>query len=45
MRFESRGAIWTDDAKVLDPIVIANAVHVVEDEAHPLPSPDLTLTT
>src|SRR5689334_19320519 len=38
-----RVAVRTDDAEVLDPIVVANPVDVIEDERHVPPVPRLAL--
>src|SRR5665648_400743 len=40
---QRRRAVRTDDLQVLQTMVIANAVDVIEDQRHPLPSPDLGL--
>jgi hypothetical protein len=43
MRVERRGAVRAHDAQVLDPVVIADAVHVIEDQGHSAPAPHLAL--
>jgi hypothetical protein len=43
MGVERRSAVWTDDAQVLEPVVIGHAVDVVEDHAHRPSVPDLRL--
>ena len=36
-------AVWADDAKVLQAMVVSDPVDVVEDQRHPATSPDLAL--
>jgi hypothetical protein len=43
VRIERRRAVWADDAEVLKPVVVANAVHVIEDQAHRAATPGLVL--
>lgn len=43
MSFQSRSAVWTDDPKILDPVVVADAVDVVKDQADSLAVPELAL--
>ncbi len=43
MRIERSGAVGTNDAQVLESIVVADPVRVVEDESHPPPTPDFAL--
>ena len=45
MRVESGGAVRADDAQVLDPVVVAHTVNVVEDEADRAPVPVFVLPT
>jgi len=40
---ERRSAVRAHDAQVLDPIVVADAVDVIEDQRHASPAPHLTL--
>jgi len=44
MRVECRCAVGADDAQVLQPIVVAHAVDVVEDQPHGAASPKVVLT-
>jgi hypothetical protein len=43
MGLECRRAVRADDPQVLEPVVVENAVDVVEDHRHRLPSPELAL--
>jgi hypothetical protein len=43
MRVERRRRVGADDPKVLQPVVVGNAVHVVEDQRHLPALPLLTL--
>jgi hypothetical protein len=43
MRIERCGAIGADDLEVLDPIVVWNAVDVVEDQRHQTTPPQFVL--
>ncbi|HET8954922.1 MAG TPA: hypothetical protein VFN18_04610 [Solirubrobacterales bacterium] len=45
MGIESRRAIRADDSQILDPVVIRNAVDVVEDQSHGPAAPIFVLTT
>jgi len=36
--------VGTNDPKVREPVVVPNAVDVVEDQTHPLPSPNVALS-
>jgi hypothetical protein len=45
VRLERRGAVRTDDAKVLEPVVAPLAVDVVQDEGDALAAPELALAT
>src|SRR6266480_10328 len=45
VRFECGGAVWTEDAQVLDAVVVRDAVGVIEDQGHPTAPPHLSLTT
>jgi hypothetical protein len=45
VRVQRRSAIRADDLKVLQPVVIPDAVDVIEDHPHWLAAPDLTLPT
>lgn len=41
---ESRGAIWADDPQILKPVVVRDAVDVIEDQRHPATAPNLVLS-
>jgi hypothetical protein len=43
MRIECRCAVWADDAEVLQAVVVADAVDMVEYQGHAVASPDLVL--
>jgi hypothetical protein len=43
VRLECRGTVRACDPKILEPIVIGDAVDVVKDQRHPRTTPDLTL--
>jgi hypothetical protein len=45
VRIERSRAVGTHDAQVFKPVIITNAVDVVEDQGHRSPSPFLPLTT
>jgi hypothetical protein len=45
VRFECGGAVWTEDAQVLDAVVVRDAVDVIEDQGHPTAPPHFSLTT
>jgi hypothetical protein len=42
-RLEGRSAVWTDDAQVLNAVVVRHPIGVIEDQRHPFTSPDLPL--
>src|SRR5512139_2553787 len=42
---QSRGAVGTDDSKVLESVVVVDAIDVVEDHRHRLAAPELVLST
>jgi hypothetical protein len=43
VRVERRRAVGAEDPQVLEPVVVADAVDVVEDQRHPRPAPLLVL--
>jgi hypothetical protein len=43
MGVEGGGAVRADDAEVLQPVVVAPAVDVIEDETHRVTAPELSL--
>ena len=45
MGIEGRRTVLADDSKILDSIVVRNAVDVVEDQRHSAPLPVFILTT
>jgi hypothetical protein len=45
MRVQGGGAVGTDDAEVLQAMVITDAIDVIQDQRHGLSVPQLTLTT
>ena len=45
VRVERRVAVRAEDPQVLEPMVVAHAIDVVEHEAHPMALPQLALTT
>jgi hypothetical protein len=45
MRIERCCAIWTHDLKILDAIVVRNAVDVIEDQGHRTAPPKFVLAT
>jgi len=45
MGIQRRRAVRADDAQVLEPVVVAYPVHVIEDQCHPTPAPKLALST
>lgn len=44
MRIERRRAIGADNPEILDPIVVGNAIDVIEDQCHPATTPAFALT-
>ena len=44
VRIQRRRAIGAEDSQVLNPVVVPNAVDVIEDHRHPLAAPALALT-
>jgi hypothetical protein len=45
MRVERRSAIRTNDAEILEPMVLSSPVGVIENQRHPTSVPILALTT
>jgi hypothetical protein len=43
MGVERRGTIWADNAQVREPVVIGDAIAVVEDQRHAVSVPNLAL--
>jgi hypothetical protein len=44
MSVKGRGAVRTDDPKILKSVVVSNPVFVIEDHRHVAPAPRLPLT-
>jgi len=40
---ETRGAVRADDAEILEPVVVTDAVDVVEDHGDSCPAPNLAM--
>jgi hypothetical protein len=43
MRVERGGAVGTDDSEILEPVIVSDAVYVVEDQGHLPTAPNVRL--